>query len=139
MCMTEFCGSSDYCNKCVNNPNKGDNMSKAEDIAKAIYIRCFDDEFKYPEVLNALRICAEENAETIEQLQEENKKLKEEVERMERIYHGTVGDKNKLFEKNNEAKEIIRRFYRHIFLREGFMELNDFNVWKNKAEAFLKK
>lgn len=22
MCMTEFCGSSDYCNKCVNNPNK---------------------------------------------------------------------------------------------------------------------
>lgn len=44
-------------------------MSKAEDIAKAIYIRCFDDEFEYPDVLNALRICAEENAETIEQLQ----------------------------------------------------------------------
>lgn len=48
-------------------------MSKAEDIAKAIYIRCFDDEFKYPDVLNALRICAEENAETIEQLQNEIK------------------------------------------------------------------
>ena len=23
MCMTEFCGSSDYCNKCINNPNGG--------------------------------------------------------------------------------------------------------------------
>ena len=22
MCMTEFCGSSDYCNKCINNPNQ---------------------------------------------------------------------------------------------------------------------
>lgn len=40
MCMTEFCGSSDYCNKCINNPN-GDKrkMSKEqyyeEKIAKA--------------------------------------------------------------------------------------------------------
>ena len=56
-------------------------MSKAEDIAKAIYIRCFDDEFKYPEVLNALRICAEENAETIEQLQDK-------VEMLDFFYEG---------------------------------------------------
>ena len=51
-------------------------MSKAEEIAKAIYIRCFDDDFKYPDVLNALRICAEENAETIEQLQAQIEKMK---------------------------------------------------------------
>ena len=51
-------------------------MSKAEEIAKAIYIRCFDDDFKYPDVLNALRICAEENAETIEQLQAKIEKMK---------------------------------------------------------------
>ena len=51
-------------------------MSKAEEIAKAIYIRCFDDTFKYPDVLNALRICAEENAETIEQLQAQIEKMK---------------------------------------------------------------
>ena len=44
-----------------------------------------------------------------------------------------------LEEENKTAKEIIRRFYRHIFLREGFMEINDFNVWKNKAETFMNK
>ena len=33
---------------------------KPEEKAKEVYIRCFDDEFKYPDVLNALRICAEE-------------------------------------------------------------------------------
>ena len=51
-------------------------MSKAEEIAKAIYIHCFDDDFNYPGVLNALRICAEENAETIEQLQAKTEKMK---------------------------------------------------------------
>lgn len=32
MCLAEFCGSSDYCNKCINNPNqKGDKgMTKEE-------------------------------------------------------------------------------------------------------------
>lgn len=55
---------------------------KAEEIAKAIYIKCFDDDFKFPEVLNALRICAEENAETIEHLQQENEQLKAQIEKM---------------------------------------------------------
>ena len=57
-------------------------MRKAEEIAKAIYIKCFDDDFKFPDVLNALRICAEENAETIEQLQQENEQLKAQIEKM---------------------------------------------------------
>ena len=48
-------------------------------------------------------------------------------------------DKGELTDEVNEAKEIIRRFYRFIFLREDFMELNDFNIWKNKAEDFLKE
>ena len=30
MCMTEFCGSSDYCNKCINNPN-GDRGKMTEE------------------------------------------------------------------------------------------------------------
>ena len=57
-------------------------MRKAEEIAKTIYIKCFDDDFKFPDVLNALRICAEENAETIEQLQQENEQLKAQIEKM---------------------------------------------------------
>lgn len=43
----------------------------------------------------------------------------------------------KLQEENKQAKEIIKSFYRLMFYREGFMELNDYNVWKAKIEAFL--
>lgn len=34
MCMTEFCGSSDYCNKCINNPNKEDYKRKGKTMAR---------------------------------------------------------------------------------------------------------
>lgn len=47
MCMTEFCGSSDYCNKCINNPN-GDKkkMTKLsmseEEMLKRKYTRPYE-------------------------------------------------------------------------------------------------
>lgn len=41
MCMTEFCGSSDYCNKCVNNPN----IEWAKKIQKEI--ESYDEDLKY--------------------------------------------------------------------------------------------
>lgn len=31
------------------------------EITKDVYIHCFDDDFKYPDVLNALNICAKKN------------------------------------------------------------------------------
>ena len=42
--------------------------------AKEIYIRCFDDDFKYPDVLNAIRIGVEEGSEFKDTLKLENEK-----------------------------------------------------------------
>ena len=56
---------------------------KPEEKAKEVYIRCFDDDFKYPEVLNALRICAEETqAETEEYIK---KLLQSDIDKQNKI------------------------------------------------------
>ena len=101
-------------------------MSKAEDIAKAIYIKCFDDEFKYPEVLNALRICAEEDAETIAQLHDENTMQKQ---YNAKLLKGDIDKSNKisalsskvyiLQKKNDELKEEVE-MYGFIYEGNGF-------------------
>jgi hypothetical protein len=44
--MTEFCGSSDYCNKCINNPNGGNRIMTESEIMQ---------------IKGALRKCAKEN------------------------------------------------------------------------------
>ena len=68
----------------------------------------------------------------IAELEKQNEELQEELK-------NSMNNNVKWGAELADAKQIIIRFYRHIFLREGFMELNDFNVWKNKAEAFLKE
>lgn len=73
-------------------------------------------------------------------LQKENARLKIQLEALSGdIPWNEIKDKSEVLGKLTEAKEIIRRLYRYIFLHEGFMEINDFNVWKNKVEAFLEE
>lgn len=68
---------------------------------------------------------------------------KKDVEKFKADYHELCKLKDiriqKLENEIKAAKEIIRRFYRLVFFREDFMELNDFNVWKSKIEDFLKE
>ena len=79
----------------------------------------------------------------INDLKEEIRKLQNECVRYYKIYKGTVEDKNKLFEKNNEAKEIIRECIKHTC--DTFCEISTcehclFKLKvKDKAEAFLKE
>ena len=98
------------------------------------------------EQIRALQIQNGELTDKVMELQKENETLQRNNKRLNKEYHiwnikacnidgELYGTKQKL----TEAKEIIRRFYRYICWREGFMELNDFNVWKAKAEAFLKE
>ena len=68
----------------------------------------------------------------IAELEKQNEELQEELK-------NSMNNNVKWGAELADAKQIIIRFYRYIFLREGFMELNVFNVWKNKAEAFLKE
>ena len=73
----------------------------------------------------------------INDLKQEIRKLKEECVRYIRIYQGTVEDKNKLWEKNNEAKEIIREYLK---LTESWnYDFADVLKCNKKAEAFLKE
>ena len=70
----------------------------------------------------------------INDLKEEIRKLQDECVRYYRIYKETVEDKNKLFEKNNKAKEIIKEC---IYVME-FHDCEYTDTYK-KAEAFLNK
>ena len=58
-------------------------------MAKDVYIRCFDDDFEYSGVLHALEICVEETATVAtKELQEEIEKLKYKEENyLQKIEH----------------------------------------------------
>jgi hypothetical protein len=70
--MTEFCGSSDYCNKCINNPN-GDKRKMKEigavTIGKLIEAHYEKDEHKFKSyaefIAEAYNEMGEERAEKI--------------------------------------------------------------------------
>ena len=51
-----------------------------EQKAKNVYMRCFDDDFEYTDVLHALEICAEETAtEATRELEAQIEKMKSDV------------------------------------------------------------
>jgi uncharacterized protein (DUF1015 family) len=82
--------------------------------AENVYMRCFDDDFKYKGVLHALEICAGETAtEATKELQEKNNQL-EELEK-DRDYYSDALDKQieatlKIMKQLNEAKELLKRW-----------------------------
>lgn len=105
----------------------------AEEKAKEVYIRCFDDDFKYPEVLNALRICAEES-------QREDyiaKLVQSDIDKFNKI--SFLSSKVQVLQKRNiEAKEIIREFVEWANW-QGNSKCPSFKSIQDKAEAFLKE
>ena len=127
--------------------------------AENVYIRCFDDDFKYTGVLHALEICAEEVAtEATKELQEENERLAKHIIELQKDKGRLIdeltdksGSIHQLTEQLAEqdeqlvkAKEIIREMFQYIPSWTG--EKKDKpkvyampDHLREKAEAFLKE
>ena len=95
--------------------------------AENVYIRCFDDDFKYTGVLHALEICAEEVAteatkELQEQLEVKDIQIKELEEQKQYWKDSSFDWRHKFFNKRsvkrlvakdrqlNRAKELLKRW-----------------------------
>ena len=95
--------------------------------AKNVYIRCFDDDFKYPYVLHALEICVKE---TTQELKEENNKLLDVINGQD----VKIAD----LEKNVEqAKKIIKGWLGDFYSPKAFYDKRAELV--EKSEQFLKE
>lgn len=98
--------------------------------AENVYIRCFDDDFKYTGVLHALEICAEEVAtEATKELRKEKADL---IARIKRTRCDGIELLNIERERLTKAKEIIRELI-------SWQILTQYWEAKAKAEAFLNK
>lgn len=121
-------------------------MTEAEinEKAREIYTRCFDDEYEYTGVLNALVIAVRETAremaekyekqkEINKELQKENAELKESLKKWKDAIYADVENYDKQFTK---AIEIIREFVKWANW-QGNSKCPSFKSIQDKAEQFL--
>ena len=105
--------------------------------AKDIYIRFFDDDFEYSNVLHSLEICAEEA------VAEATKELQEKLKHRNCVdcsnHSSKLRMRNLELEKRfSEAKEIIKEFFRITTVIDDDFE-PDYSQLIEKAEAFIKE
>lgn len=145
MCMTDFCGSSDYCNKCINNPN-GDKRKMTEKEKQfnqwfdeyADGVKVFEEADMKQAYLQGRADLVKENAE----LKERNAKLKGMYAHSAREA-GTYKQFLEKKEKENaelkslkDVADLIRLNNSHIV---AMAQLNNNNVVLRKENAELKE
>ena len=96
-------------------------------IAEDVYKRCFDDDFNYPDILHALKMCAKETA------REHSNYFQEELDE---VYENYAKRLEALEEENAKLKRIVKMV---AMINKGIYTEEGIKAIYAEAEQFLKE